>query len=140
MSLERFLWSRSRDEFSIENSRGVAQLASALGSGPRGRRFKSARPDHSHFCMDKCLHVYYSGSVQGVGFRFTAERIAASLGLSGWVRNLRDGRVEVTCEGEESDLKEFLRKMEDMFKDYIRDIDAEWSNTNDDFKGFDIRF
>ena len=90
--------------------------------------------------MDKCLHVYYSGSVQGVGFRFAAERIATSLGVAGWVRNLRDGRVEVTCEGEESDLKEFLRKMEDVFKDYIKDIDAEWSNATDDFKGFDIRF
>ncbi|MDD5496319.1 MAG: acylphosphatase [Candidatus Omnitrophica bacterium] len=90
--------------------------------------------------MDKRLHAYYSGSVQGVGFRFTAERVAGSLGLRGWVKNLRDGRVEVLAEGEESDLNGFLRKIETVFKDYIRDIDLTWEEATGEFSNFDIAF
>ena len=51
--------------------------------------------------MTKRFHAYYSGSVQGVGFRFAAQRAASNFGLTGWVRNLGDGRVEVLCEGKE---------------------------------------
>jgi len=90
--------------------------------------------------MNKSLHVYYSGSVQGVGFRFAAERAAASLGLSGWVRNLRDGRVEVMCEGSEAALKKFLANIEGVFKEYIRGADANWGEAAGKFAGFDIRF
>ena len=90
--------------------------------------------------MDKSLRVYYSGSVQGVGFRFAAERAAASLGLRGWVRNLRDGRVEVMCEGNEAALKEFLAKIKSAFKEYIRDADVSWGEAAGKFAGFDIRF
>ena len=90
--------------------------------------------------MDKSLRVYYSGSVQGVGFRFTAERVAGSLGIKGWVRNLRDGRVEVMCEGREAALKEFLAKIEGVFKEYIRGADVSWGEATGEFAGFDIRF
>ena len=50
--------------------------------------------------MRRQAHVYYSGRVQGVGFRFTAAGIARSHGVSGFVSNLSDGRVELTLEGE----------------------------------------
>lgn len=86
------------------------------------------------------IHVYYSGWVQGVGFRYTAERVAASLGLTGWVRNLDDDRVEAVCEGEETALKEFLQKIKGSFKDYIKDTDIEWSRATGEFKDFGIRF
>ena len=89
--------------------------------------------------MNKRLHVYYSGSVQGVGFRFTAERLALSLGLSGWVKNLWDGRVEIICEGAENKLKEFLSRIDDVFKEYIRDSGTEWDEPTGEFSGFDIR-
>jgi len=88
----------------------------------------------------KRIHVYYSGMVQGVGFRFTAERIAESLALKGWVKNIRDGRVEVICEGPETALKEFLDKTESIFKQYIRDADIDWSDATDEFDSFDITF
>jgi len=87
----------------------------------------------------KRLHVCYSGWVQGVGFRFTAERVADSLGLTGWVKNLNDGRVEIVCEGNEQKLKDFLEKINAAFKAYVRDIDVEWGEAAGGLEGFDIR-
>jgi len=57
----------------------------------------------------KCrAHVIISGRVQGVGFRYHTVRQAAKLGLTGWVRNQPDGRVEVMIEGEEQDVQQML--------------------------------
>lgn len=88
----------------------------------------------------KRAHIYYSGSVQGVGFRFAAERFGLALGLGGWVRNLDDGRVEVICEGRESGIHEFLREMNNVFKARIDDTDIAWSEPTGEFEAFDIRF
>ncbi len=90
--------------------------------------------------MNKRLHVIYSGDVQGVGFRFTAERSAISLGLTGWVKNLSDGRVEVVCEANTPELNEFLDKIDKVFKEYINSRDIEWEEASGEFAGFDIRF
>jgi len=90
--------------------------------------------------MKKRIHVYYSGTVQGVGFRFTAERVANSLGLDGWVKNLNDGRVEVVCEGDEEQLKNFLKKIDEVFRVYIRDTDVAWADETSRHHGFDVRF
>lgn len=90
--------------------------------------------------MKKQVHVYYSGDVQGVGFRYTAERYASALDLAGWVRNLRDGRVEIICEGLENSVQEFLLKIDKVFGDYIKDKDISWNAPSGEFEGFDIRF
>ena len=52
-----------------------------------------------------------SGRVQGVGFRFFAERAARAAGVTGWVRNLPDGRVETVVEGEEDAVSRYLEKI-----------------------------
>jgi acylphosphatase len=54
------------------------------------------------------LHMYVSGRVQGVGFRFFTIRCARTYGITGWVKNLYDGRVEIEAEGELPNLKLFL--------------------------------
>lgn len=55
------------------------------------------------------VHLYVSGRVQGVFFRSNTRRRALELGLTGWVRNLPDGRVEVVAEGEEARVEEFVK-------------------------------
>ena len=61
----------------------------------------------------KCrqLHVIFSGRVQGVGFRFTVCELASPFSLTGCVRNLRDGNVELIAKGPEVDLVDFLNTM-----------------------------
>ena len=89
----------------------------------------------------KRAHVIYSGRVQGVGFRYTAEDIAMGLGLTGWVKNLADGRVEVVAEGKEEGLKEFLDKiLKGQLGRYIRDVDLSWEKPTKEFDSFEIRF
>ena len=61
--------------------------------------------------MEKQAHITYSGTVQGVGFRWTAQSVANSLKLTGWVKNCSDGTVEVMCKGEEADVKKFIKKI-----------------------------
>lgn len=90
--------------------------------------------------MKKRIHIFYSGTVQGVGFRFTAEYVAHRLGVSGWVKNLRDGQVEVVAEAEESVLKEFLNGIKSKIGDYIHNEDLTWQQAQGELEGFDIRF
>ncbi len=89
----------------------------------------------------KRMQVFFSGTVQGVGFRFTAERLARRFSVTGFVRNLDDGRVEVLAEGEEAPLAEFLTAIrESGMKDYIRDIEVRWSDAENTFKRFSIAY
>ncbi len=89
---------------------------------------------------NKRMCVLYTGRVQGVGFRFTAERFALELGLVGWVMNLPDGRVEVACEGEEAKLRKLLQKIDGVFCHYIKDISLEWLQPTGEFGDFEIKF
>lgn len=89
----------------------------------------------------KRIHVFYSGRVQGVGFRYTVDAIASRLGLAGWVKNLAGGRVEVIAEGEEKKLKALLDEINSEFSGrYIMDADISWERTTGEFDNFDIRF
>jgi acylphosphatase len=56
----------------------------------------------------KIYHIYISGFVQGVGFRWYTKDIAKQLGIKGYVKNLSDGRVEIIAQGNEDSLKNFI--------------------------------
>lgn len=57
-------------------------------------------------------HIYFSGQVQGVGFRYRATNAARANGLTGWVDNLWDGRVEMEVQGELSGIREMIREIQ----------------------------
>jgi len=66
-------------------------------------------------------HIYYSGRVQGVGFRYTTVHAAGRYGVTGFVRNLSDGRVEVVVEGKQAQIEAFLGELTDAMGGYIID-------------------
>ncbi len=66
-------------------------------------------------------HIYFSGDVQGVGFRFRSYYIAQSLGLTGWVENMWDGRVEMEVQGSESAIQELLARIRVALKKHRAD-------------------
>lgn len=91
--------------------------------------------------MTAQLHVIVSGRVQGVAYRYFAEKQANDLGLTGWVRNLHDGRVEVLAEGERAGLErllECLRAGPRMAR--VEAADVEWREYTGDFPDFRIAF
>jgi acylphosphatase len=85
------------------------------------------------------LHVFYSGRVQGVGFRFQTKSVAAGFDVTGVVRNLADGRVEVTAEGSPEELKAFQEAVrESGLGPMIRDEQVSWSEATGEYRGFEI--
>lgn len=73
--------------------------------------------------MPQRYHVFFTGSVQGVGFRYTVCDMARRLDLTGWVKNLADGRVELWVEGEEVCLNDLFAEIEGAFHITDRQID-----------------
>lgn len=89
--------------------------------------------------MKTCKHIYYSGNVQGVGFRFSTMRVAGGYQVTGFVRNMMDGRVEVLAEGDADEVDRFIEGIADAMSGYIRDtriIDEPYTGR---FSRFDIR-
>ena len=84
-------------------------------------------------------HVFYSGRVQGVGFRYTVKAQAAGFEITGMVRNLPDGRVELLAEGLQEELEGFLQAIRAAgLAHFIRNEQANWSEAINEFSGFEI--
>ncbi len=86
------------------------------------------------------LQVFYEGNVQGVGFRWTTRQIAKGFDVTGWVRNLPDGRVELQVSGEESEVRAFLEAiMQSELRSLIRKHTEQRLEKPPVARGFDIR-
>jgi acylphosphatase len=85
------------------------------------------------------LRVLYSGRVQGVGFRYTAKSVAAGFEVTGIVRNLADGSVELVAEGLKDELEGFQQAIrESGLGSLIAREQTTWDIAKNDFRGFEI--
>ncbi|HXL05095.1 MAG: acylphosphatase [Firmicutes bacterium] len=86
------------------------------------------------------VKVLVSGRVQGVGFRSFAGRYANALGLTGWVKNLYDGRVEVVAEGERKKILRYIRFLEEGSPwSRVDNVSVEWCPYKGDLSFFMIK-
>jgi acylphosphatase len=83
--------------------------------------------------------VHYQGHVQGVGFRYTVQRIASGYVVAGYVQNLADGRVRVVAEGSANELDGFLETVRAEMANYIRSVNSGSSSATGEFDDFEIR-
>ena len=87
----------------------------------------------------KRLTVLYSGHVQGVGFRYTVKSVARGFEVTGTVKNLDDGRVELVAEGDQAELEAFAQAIQDSgLGSLIRQAQARWGEARNEFRGFEI--
>ncbi len=87
----------------------------------------------------KRLKAFFTGTVQGVGFRVEVQRLAQGYPLTGYVRNLYNGQVEVVAEGEDAVLHDFLKALrESSLAAYIRGVKTEWDEARGEFYAFRI--
>ena len=85
-------------------------------------------------------HIYFKGTVQGVGFRYTCRSYAVDLGLKGWVKNLPDGRVELWAEGSKDSIEDLIEKLKDHFGGYIHSVNADYLGATLEFTDFKVAF
>src|SRR5262245_45464110 len=82
--------------------------------------------------------VFYSGKVQGVGFRATAAEIARDYPVTGWVKNLDDGRVQLLVEGPADAVEKFLKAIRERWKDNIEKEKGEKQEPTGKYKKFEV--
>lgn len=82
--------------------------------------------------------ISFSGRVQGVGFRYTVRATAARFIVTGYVRNLADGRVELVAEGTAAELDRFQEAVADTMRGYIRDTTTTECQAAGEFTSFTI--
>lgn len=83
--------------------------------------------------------VFFTGRVQGVGFRFTTLQVAREYDVSGYVRNLADGRVQLEVEGRESEVAAFITSVEQRMHGYVRKLERSAQTRASEFSGFTIK-
>jgi acylphosphatase len=84
--------------------------------------------------------IYYSGRVQGVGFRYTVRSLAPRFDVTGYVRNLPDGRVQVVVEGEIGEIDRFEKAILHQMEHYITGTNEIIGADSGQFDLFEIRY
>lgn len=86
-------------------------------------------------------HLFIEGRVQGVFYRAFTRELAQNLGLKGWVRNLRDGRVEALFEGEKEAIEKAIKEcFVGPHGAMVSNIDVQWETYKGDQKDFSIKY
>ena len=86
-------------------------------------------------------HALYSGRVQGIGFRYTAEKLAHNLGLVGYVKNLPNNSVELVCEGSKESIERLFEQIKkSSLGTHITKMNCSWESPTHEFKEFRIEF
>ena len=89
--------------------------------------------------MKKGVHLVVSGMVQGVGFRYHVHHSARRHYLKGWVKNLPDGKVETLAEGEDEELREFVKEVKKGARfSRVDEVQVEWVSYSNQFQAFQI--
>lgn len=87
------------------------------------------------------IQVFYEGHVQGIGFRYSVRQIAKGFDVTGWVRNLRDGRVEMQVNGEDAEVRAFLEAIgQSELRAHIRKQEEKPLTESPPTRGFEIRY
>jgi acylphosphatase len=107
-------------------------LALAGTAGPHEPQDSAGKPDGRM--------VYYSGQVQGVGFRAAVREIARDFPVQGWVKNLKDGRVQLLVEGQPQDVMKFLTAVRERWKKNIDKELVEVTKPAGEYRKFTIRY
>jgi len=86
-------------------------------------------------------HIFAHGRVQGVNFRYYVHRYALGLRLKGYVRNLRDGRVEILAQGMQEDVQKLVNYVRGgPGLSYVVKLEIDWEEPSSSLSGFHIRF
>ena len=88
----------------------------------------------------KRITVHFTGTVQGVGFRYTTCRVAERFSVTGLVRNLPDGSVEMVAEGEDAEVDKFLQAVQQAMAGYLRETQVAESPGTNEFSTFSVAF
>ena len=89
--------------------------------------------------MEARVHIFVYGRVQGVFFRSHTQKWASSFGLTGWVRNVEDGRVETLVEGNKEKIESLIDKLnQGPPQAMVRDLDVSWDEFKGEFDDFQI--
>lgn len=83
--------------------------------------------------------VFFSGRVQGVGFRYQTLQVAKEFEVAGFVQNLPDGRVQLEVEGDSAEVSAFVAAVEERMHGYIRKTERHSARRSPQFQGFAIR-
>ncbi|MDP1580430.1 MAG: acylphosphatase [Candidatus Didemnitutus sp.] len=83
--------------------------------------------------------VFFTGRVQGVGFRYQTLQVAKGFEVNGWVQNLADGRVQLEVEGRQTEVAAFLQAIEEELDGFIRKIERAATSREAQLRGFTIR-
>jgi len=113
----------------VENGKPVKKVG--VGKKPEATEEKAGAQRHE---------VFYSGRVQGVGFRYTTQTLAKGFAVTGFVKNLPDGRVQLVVEGQPKEIESLLAAIRKKMENNIGKTEEKASPATGEFQGFEIRY